>query len=73
MKKLFLLKAEFTDYDEYNGIVIVADNIQEVKEIVNKGCYGDNYFNDDQGEITYTEIDLNEATSGVVLDSYLAG
>ena len=73
MKKLFLVKAEFTDYDEYNGIVVVADNVQEAKEIVSKSCYGADYFNDSQGEITYTEIDLNKATSGVVLDSYLAG
>lgn len=73
MKKLFLVKAEFTDYDEYNGLVIVADSIQEAKEIVNKGCYEANYFNDNQGEITYTEIDLNKTASGIVLDSYLAG
>lgn len=73
MKKLFLVKAELTDYDEYDGLVVVADNIQEAKKIVSKGCDGANYFNDSQGEITYTEIDLNKATSGVVLDSYLAG
>jgi len=73
MKKLFLVKAENTDYDEYDGVVIVADNIQEAREIINKGCYGQSYFNDDQGEITYTEIDLNKATSGVVLDSFIQG
>ena len=73
MKKLFLVKAETTDYDEYEGLVILADNIQEAREIVSKGYYGDNYFNDDQGEITYTEINLNEAASGVVLESFIQG
>ena len=73
MKKLFLVKAETTDWDEYEGLVILADNIQEAREIISKGRYGDNYFNDDQGEITYTEISLNEAASGVVLESYIVG
>ena len=73
MKKLFLVKAETTDYDEYEGLVILADNIQEAREIVSKGYYGNNYFNDDQGEITYTEINLNEAVSGVVLENFIAG
>ncbi len=73
MKKIFLVKAEFTDYDEYDGLVIVADNIQEAREIVNTGCYEQNYFNDDQGEITYTEIDLNNIASSVVFESYIRG
>lgn len=73
MKKLFLVKAETTDYDEYEGLVVLADNIQEAREIVSKGSYGDNYFNDDQGEITFTEINLNEAASGVVLESFING
>lgn len=73
MKKLFLVKAETTDWDEYEGLVILADNIQEAREIVSKGHYGDNYFLDDQGEITFTEINLNEAASGVVLESFING
>lgn len=73
MKKLFLVKAETTDYDEYEGLVILADNIQEAREIVCKGHYGDTYFFDDQGEITFTEINLNEAASGVVLESFING
>ena len=73
MKKLFLVKAETTNWDEYEGLVILADNIQEAREIVSKNCYGENYFNDDQGEITFTEINLNEAASGVVLESFING
>ena len=63
MKKVFIVKAEHCDYDQYYRIAVVADSSKEALEIVKKK----EYFSDNQGEVTAEEIDM--AKSGVILSS----
>ena len=65
MKKLFSVYSEECDYDQYDEVIVIADNENEALEI------GKDFFEDDQGEIKTKEIELNE--SGVVSTSYKAG
>ena len=69
-KKIF--KVERTDkigYDEYDSCVILADNIEEVIELINSDTISYN----DQGRRTITEIDLNTVSSCLLVSSYNAG
>lgn len=65
MKKLFSVYSEECDYDQYDEVIVIADDENEALEI------GKKFFEDDQGEIKTKEIKLNE--SGVVLASFNAG
>ena len=65
MKKVFVVEPEDYDYDEYDGIAVVADSSQEAIEIAEK------FFSDDQGKLTAKEIDMTE--SGMILSSFNAG
>lgn len=65
MKKLFSVYSEECDYDQYDEVIVIADDENKALEI------GKDFFEDDQGEIKTKEIELNE--SGVVSTSYNAG
>ena len=63
--KVFLVEPEHCGYDEYDSFVVVEENskkaIGQVKE----------EFNESQGTITASEIDLSKAD--VILGSYRPG
>lgn len=65
MKKIYLVKVEECDWDEYDSIVVVASTEEEAISM------GQGFFNEEQGQITATEVDLTE--SGVILASFNAG
>ena len=75
--KVYLAYVDQYDYDEYDGVVLVAENEDRALEIVKTGrycgqCFGRcGYFEKHQGEIHIEEVDLTE--EGVVLESYNAG
>ena len=74
MKKLYLVKAEKYDYDQFDGAVVVASSKEEVLQII--GCYDDEgcgMFEADQGEISVEEIDLSQVGSAILLTSFNAG
>ena len=65
MKKVYLVKSEDWDYDEYDSIVVVASTEEEAISM------GQGFFNENQGQITATEVNLTK--SGVILTSFNAG
>ena len=65
MKKVYLVNVEKYDWDEYDSIVVVASTKEEAISI------GQGFFNESQGQITATEVDLTE--SGTILASFNAG
>jgi len=54
MKKLFNVYSEKCDYDQFEEIILIADDENEAIEI------GKKFFEDNQGEIIAKEIELNE-------------
>lgn len=57
-------------YDQFDGLVIVAENEERVLAMVKNGYYN-GYFNKNQGEIHIKEVDLT--TEHIVLESFNAG
>lgn len=80
MKKIFLVSVEHYSYDEYDAMVVIADNEQEAIEMCKEKDYdntkshgwGDGFFKD-QGKITAEEISLNTSESDIILKSFNAG
>ena len=79
MKKVYLVTVEKHGYDEYDSMVVIADNEQEAIDL----CKDEDYetaktgwladgFVKVQGKIAATEIDLTK-DSQVILKSYNAG
>ena len=72
MKKIFIVKPEKVDYDQYDGVVVLAENEEEALAL------GQEYFNTDgedyvgQGKVSAKEVDLN-GLSEVIFTSYNAG
>ncbi len=64
MKKVYLVKVEDYSWDEYDSIVVVASTEEEAITM------GQGFFNEEQGQITATEVDLTK--SGVILTSFNA-
>lgn len=63
--------SEHWDYDEFDSVVVVAENKDKALEMVNHGYYGGSYFEEHQGEIYVEEIDLTK--EHIVLESFNAG
>ena len=79
MKKIYLVTVEECGYDEYDSMVVIANNEQEAIEMCKAqdyeggtswGCDG---FVKEQGKITAKEIDLNTNNSQIILTSFNAG
>jgi hypothetical protein len=77
MKKIYLVTVEEWGYDEYDSMVVIADNEQEAIEMCKSEDYNSTWGCDGfvkiQGEITAKEIDLNTNNSQVILQSFNAG
>ena len=58
-------------YDEFDGLIVVAENKDRALEMVKVGYYGECYFKERQGKIHIEEVDLT--TEHIVLESYNAG
>lgn len=70
--KVYLITPEYYDYDDYDGLVVTAENEEEVFAIIK----GNNEFNNEffkvrQGHISIQEIDLTKKQ--IVLTSFNAG
>lgn len=79
MKKIYLVTVEKCGYDQYDSVVVIADNEQEAIDLCKGSDYDtaiwfsdDGYFLKSQGKITAKEIDLNSKTQ-VILSSFNAG
>lgn len=77
MKKIYLVSVEEYCYDEYDSMVVIADNEQEAIEMCKANDYngdeGWEGFIESQGKIVAKEINLNTNTSKIILQSFNAG
>ena len=69
--KVFYVYPDEYKYDDYNGIVVVAENKDKALALVESGYYGESYFKAHQGEIYIDEVNLS--TEQIVLESFFAG
>ena len=69
--KVYKVYPEHTDYDQYEAIVVVAENKARALEFAKTGDYGGSYFEKNQGQIYVKEIDLTKEQ--VVLNGFNAG
>ena len=69
--KVYIVYPDRYDYDQYDGVVIVAKNETQVLEMLKYPPYKDTYFEPSQGEIHIKEVDLTKPS--IVLDSFNAG
>ena len=70
MNKIFVATRE-SDYDEYAGFVIIAENEEEAKKIAWEESLKYEYAVDYENEFEFKEVEMNK--KGVVLASYTAG
>ena len=69
--KVYLVYPDDFGYDQFDGLVVVAENEDRVLSIVNNGgLFHGGYFQKNQGEIHIEEVDLT--TEHVVLESFNA-
>lgn len=66
MKKIFIVKPEIVDWDQYDGIVVLAESEEEAIAL------GQRCFYTEQGNISAEEVDLN-GSSEIIFRSYNAG
>ena len=70
--KVYNVYPDDYDYDQYKGVVIVAENEAQVLEMLKDPPYGGStYFEASQGEIHIEEVDLTKPS--VILASFNAG
>ena len=66
MKKIFIVKPEKIDWDQYDGIVVLAESEEEALAL------GQRCFYTCQGKLSAKEVDLN-GSSEIIFRSYNAG
>lgn len=69
--KVYHVYVDDYDWDEFDAIIVVAENEDRALEIVKNGYYDGCYFKEEQGEIHVEEIDLTY--EHIVLESFNAG
>lgn len=69
--KVYYVWADRYDYDDYDAIVVVAENEDRALEIVDCANCGKGYFRGWQGKIHVEEVDLTKEY--VVIESFNAG
>lgn len=55
MRKTYLIESETSTWDEIDSVIIFADNEEDALSI----AIDKQFFNESQGAITATEVDLN--------------
>lgn len=68
MNKIYLATRENCWYDECNGLVIAAENINEARELI-RAEIGGEPFGGYADEFDINEFDIS--TKGVILGSYM--
>lgn len=66
--KVYEVWVDESDYDECDGLVVVAENKDRALEMVNRCYFGGCYFKKHQGKIHIHEVDLTKEQ--VVLESF---
>lgn len=69
--KVYYVYVDDWNYDDFDAIVVVAENEDRAFEIANSNCYYPCYFKEHQGEIRVEEVDLTK--EHVILESFNAG
>jgi hypothetical protein len=69
--KVYRVYVDDWDYDEFDAVVVVAENEDKALAMVENGYYDRCYFEKWQGEIHVEEVDLTY--EHVVLESFNAG
>ena len=59
------------EYDDYDAIVVVAENEDRALELAKHGNWGKCYFREWQGKIHVEEVDLTKEY--IVIESFNAG
>ena len=72
MKKIFIVKPERVDWDQYDGVVVLAESEEEALALGQRCFYTDGEDYVGQGKIYAEEVDLN-GSSEVIFKSYNAG
>lgn len=69
--KVYHVYVDAYDWDDFDAVVVVAENKDRALAMVNSGYWGDCYFKEYQGEIHIEEVDLTKEY--IVLESFNAG
>ena len=71
-KKIFIVKPEKVDYDQYDGVVVLAESEEEALALGQRYFYidGEDYVGQDN--VSAKKVDLN-GSSEVIFTSYNAG
>ena len=72
MKKIFIVKPERVDWDQYDGVVVLAESEEEALVLGQGYFYTSEDDYTDQGKISVEEVDLN-GSSEVIFTSFNAG
>lgn len=72
MKKIFIVKPERVDWDQYDGVVVLAESEEEAIVLGQRYFYTSEDDYTDQGKVSAEEIDLN-GSSEVIFTSFNAG
>lgn len=72
MKKIFIVKPERVDWDQYDGVVVLAESEEEALALGQRYFYTEEDDYTDQGKVSAKEVDLN-GSSEVIFTSYNAG
>ena len=72
MKKIFIVKPERVDWDQYDGVVVLAESEEEALALGQEYFYTDGDGYTDQSRISAKEVDIN-GSSEVIFTSYNAG
>ena len=69
--KVYHVYVDAYDWDDFDAVVVVAENEDRALAMVNSGYWGGCYFKERQGEIHIEEVDLTKEY--IVLESFNAG
>lgn len=69
--KVYYIYPDKYDYDEFDGIVVVAENEDRALAMIENGYFRKSYFKDRQGKIHIEEVDLTKEY--IVMTSFNAG
>lgn len=72
MKKIFIVTPERVDWDQYDGVVVLAESEEEALILGQEYFHTEEEYYTDQGKLSAKEIDLN-GSSEVIFTSFNAG
>ena len=72
MKKIFIVKTERVDWEQYDRVGVLAESEEEAITLGKEYFYTDGEDYNGQGKVSAKEVDLN-GLSEVIFTSYNAG